>query len=652
MTGCFGLKKIKDGKTAFDTKQYAIAIDLLLSDFEKTNNKQTKSRNAYMLGVSYGYLEETQQAIEWLKKAVRSDYGAIAELELAKAYKKNGDYKLAIKSYEIMRHAVNDTRLIDREIFVLNEVIKWGNVIDQSVSINLLNENSGYSEYAAVIYNKDLIVFTSDQGESTGNESYNWTGNKHSDLFVMMKNGSNVKRFDASINSKFNDGTACFSKDFQEIIFTRCITSVNSDAFCELYYSMQSEGVWSDPKKMSFFEGEQVNVGQATFIEHDSVLVFVANRQEGQGGHDLYYSERLFSDDGSISWSAPSIMPPTINTKGNDMFPSGDGDTLYYSSDYLEGLGGLDIFKTWLLPNGQWVPPQNLKKPINSSADDFSYVVDNFSKLRKGEIQKGFFTSNRKGEGKEDLYSYVRKGTKVLVEDPNTIKIEADKILEVYFAGKTKQVLYMDDFDPTSRKNLNGTLANCKVEISNSDTLIVIESDANGQFILQLERDNKYKIVLSKNGFFNEVSEVSTYNLEYPPNQISTTINKAFILDRIFENIEIDLDNIYYNFNKWEIRDDAKPTLDSLSTLLIDNPQIKIQLSSHTDCRGEIDYNQVLSQKRAESAVSYISQKGIEYSRMIAKGYGESAPSVICICNDCTEEDHQKNRRTTFKVLN
>ena len=123
------------------------------------------------------------------------------------------------------------------------------------------------------------------------------------------------------------------------------------------------------------------------------------------------------------------------------------------------------------------------------------------------------------------------------------------------------------------------------------------------------------------------------------------------VLSKIFSNVEITLDNIYYNYNKWNIRDDAKPTLDSLTTILTNNPQINIQLSSHTDCRGDDEYNQILSQKRAEAAINYIASKGIPLSRLNAKGFGENALSINCNCDDCTEEEHQVNRRTTFKIL-
>jgi len=154
---------------------------------------------------------------------------------------------------------------------------------------------------------------------------------------------------------------------------------------------------------------DNVNYGHPTFIEGDSVLVFSAKIESGTGGHDLYYSERVPRDDGGFDWGEAYLFPETINSVGNEMFPVGDGDTLYFSSDHFAGLGGLDIFKTWLQPNGQWAPPQNLKRPINSSFDDFGFVVDRDANLRGSVIKKGFFTSVRGGYGKEDLYRFEQR---------------------------------------------------------------------------------------------------------------------------------------------------------------------------------------------------------------------------------------------------
>jgi len=652
ISSCSFGTKIKNGEMAFDRKQYAVAVDMLSNEYNNTDNPRTRARYAYLLGMSYVYLEENTLAIKWFESAVDKGYGNEALLELAKAYKKIGDYQSSINAYEQLKKNSNSDRLIDREIYVLREVASWSNDMDEDVDIAPINENSGYSEYSPVLLDKNFLVFTSDNNQSTGGEVYNWTGNKHTDLFVMLKNGSDIKRFDAGINTENNEGTACFTDDGLIMIFTRCYVDGEADGFCKLMYSDRSSGIWSEPEPLPFLR-DDVNYGQPTFIEGDSVLVFTSEMTDGFGGHDLYYVERVFNEDGSFIWGEPYIFPQTINSVGNEMFPSGDGDTLYFSSDYFAGLGGLDIFKTWLQPNGQWAPPLNLKKPINSSFDDFGLVVDRNATLRGQMVQKGFFTSNRKGFGKEDIYQFDRKKSFVPVTTtPSEDTITKEEIeVEIYLAGRTKEMSYENPDDPNSAKLGKVNLSECYVVIDDGETQEKLYSDEQGQFIVLLEKDKEYKIRASKIGYLNAIKSINTYNLDVPEGSLTTTLNIELVLAKIYSNVEITLENIYYNFNKWDIRDDAKPTLDSLTNILEDNPQIKIQLSSHTDCRADDEYNQILSQKRADSAVRYIASKGIEPDRMIAKGFGESALAVNCVCEECTEEEHQINRRTTFKIL-
>jgi len=634
---------------AYESKQYAVAVDMLQKEYKAGENQRSKGKIAYMLGESYKYLEENDLAIRWLQNSVEQDYGNEALLSLAEAYKKKGDYSSSIKAYEALKSSSNADRQIDREIYVLKEVIEWSKESDENISIKMMEDNSAFSEYAPALLDENLLVFTSDRDESTGGESYGWTGNKTTDIFVKMKNGSVIKRFDATINSDHNDGTAAFTSDGMEMVFSRCFTEGENDGFCKLMYSERSTGLWSTPVVLPFLL-EGINYGQPTFIENDSVLVFTAKIESGAGGHDLYYVEKILNDDGSIEWGEAYIFPQTVNSKGNEMFPTGDGDTLYFSSDYLAGYGGLDIFKTWLQPNGQWAPPQNLKKPINSSYDDFSFIVDYNAKLRGSEIQRGYFASNRNGYGKEDIYSFQKRKSKETEVVPPVVE-EKEVLVDIYLAGKTKEISFEDPQNPNSAKIGKSILQECYVVISDGKDEEKIYSDDKGQFILQLKKDKDYTIKASKVGYLNAFANVSTKNLSVEDGQLSTTINTELVLNKIFSNVEIVLENIYYNFNKSDIREDAKPTLDSLTRLMKDNPQIEIQLSSHTDCRGDEEYNQILSQKRAESAVQYMTSNGVDKKRMIAKGFGQSMFSVDCLCDDCTEEQHQKNRRTTFKIL-
>jgi len=218
-------------------------------------------------------------------------------------------------------------------------------------------------------------------------------------------------------------------------------------------------------------------------------------------------------------------------------------------------------------------------------------------------------------------------------------------------AGKVTTDQYEDVSDPNSPIIGLSTLSDARVEFS-GDLTLDRRSGKDGLFIEELDNGKSYTIKASKPGYLSKTIKVSTAGLNLDPDEKSYTINVEIKLNKIFYDQEIILKEIYYDYNKWAILDTAKPTLDRLSTLLRDNPQIRIQLSSHTDCRGDDDYNAELSQKRAQSAVLYLVDRGIPFGRLQAQGYGESQLAVDCDCEtECTEEQHQENRRTTFKIL-
>ena len=212
--------------------------------------------------------------------------------------------------------------------------------------------------------------------------------------------------------------------------------------------------------------------------------------------------------------------------------------------------------------------------------------------------------------------------------------------------------IYQISEEPNSGKIGRIALGNVLIKALSADGQKVIESytDANGFFYTDVPLNKEITFTGAKLNYLNSSKTISTSNIDFG-NEDSKTINLELELEKIFLDKEINLENIYYDYDKWDIKAEAKPTLDKLVQLLVDNPQINIQLSSHTDCRGEDQYNETLSQKRAQSAIEYLITKGIKPERLVAKGYGESLLTISCICEQCTEAQHQANRRTTFKIL-
>jgi outer membrane protein OmpA-like peptidoglycan-associated protein len=461
----------------------------------------------------------------------------------------------------------------------------------------------------------------------------------------MPKNGSEVKRFDSQINSNHNDGTAWFSRQSDRMYFTRCFNdSESGDDFCQLMYAQREGGIWGEARLLPFIE-KNINYGHPTLIENDSVLVFSADLEEPGGPKNLFYSV-LFEDG---SWSYPEKMPAMINSPGNEVFPTGDGDTLYFSSDFWQGHGGFDIFKTYLRDDKTWSKPVNLGYPVNSGADDFSFVIDYSAKPKANVIQQGYFVSSRTGMGKDDLY-FFNKYRKQEDTIPAVVK-EEKKLLYITVKTFTPEFAIKDDPNSgrTGKRSLGETLI--KIEDLSGKVITTGYADANGFFYTLLPLNTSVKIIAAKLDYLNASREIRSEDVVFSDDEKSKTINTELILDKIYINREIILNNIYYDYDKWDIKDDAKPTLDILVKLLEDNPQVNIQLGSHTDCRGSDEYNMELSQKRAQSVVNYLSGQGIEKTRLIARGFGETRPVESCVCELCTEAEHQKNRRTTFAVV-
>ena len=632
---CSVNKSVKDGAHAYKLKQYSVAIDLLVKEFGETNRKAKKAEKAFLIADSYQKLNDYTNAVDWLESSLELYDRPETLHELAFAFKKTEQYGKAANAFAMLYEETEDKAKYKRELEICQKISKWSEKDNPyTFNINPSFLNSDFSDYSISLYKDDQIVFVSDRESDFSSDTYKWTGNAFSDLYISDKNGRYIKTFDTPVNSEFNEGPPTFSKDFDQIYFTRCSSSQLRDSHCRLYYAYYDDDVWSEPFPLNFFP-ENINYGNPTLIEEDSILVFSANLN---GHHDLYYS---VLEDGA--WSEAILMPDYMNSDGNEMFPTSDGDTLYYSSDGLAGLGGLDIFKTYIQANGKFSRPENLRLPINSGFDDFSYVVDDRDNISFG----GYFSSNRGVQGGDDIYRFnAYKTTEEESEDPVEEPEDPANISlqEIYLAVKVIGKSKTNDI----QLPLQGANLEMAFDLATEDHI----TDKNARVIISVNEDDIFTIKANYPEFYTNSIIINVKN-EIPTdiNKKSYTINKTIILDPIIIGEEIILEDIFYDFDKDNIRSDATPSLDKLAKLLEDNPTINIQLASHTDCRGEVDYNADLSQRRAQSAVDYILSQGISPQRITAKGFGESKFAIDCNCDDCTEDEHQANRRTTFTVL-
>ncbi|HNG90532.1 MAG TPA: OmpA family protein, partial [Saprospiraceae bacterium] len=333
-----------------------------------------------------------------------------------------------------------------------------------------------------------------------------------------------------------------------------------------------------------------------------------------------------------------------------------DADTLYFASEGHTGMGGLDVFRTYKADRNNWASPQNLKAPINSGADDFGLLVDASPRSANNAktpplIRSGYLSSNRPGgRGLDDIYRFEQR-----VPPPKPAKVDTvpakPLVYKLILEGYVLEKIYSNPDDPNSkvlgRKPLEGS--GVVAEYGTKKQLFNVAAD--GYFRMELSENMDYTFTASHTGYLSNATKFSTRGIARDPNNPTQTFEVEIVLDKIFRNREIVLENIYYDYDKWDIRPDAEPTLDRLAEVLHQNPGIRIQLGSHTDCRGNDSYNQELSQRRAQSAVNYLISKGIGSERLSAVGYGESQPADLCACTRCTETQHQSNRRTTFRIM-
>ena len=642
---CTYTQKIRDGKTAYERKQYSVAVKMLKKEYERAKTRQEKGVIAWYMADSFRELNKSESSISWYQTAYDNRYGVDALREYAYALKRAERYEEAKQAFKDLGIEIGSPYEYRREILSCDIALGWQSIEDVDYEVELLDFNSGFADYSPVVFPDNQLVFTSDRKLSEGEETYNWTGNDFSDLFLVDLDSKTVNAFDDMINTENNEGTVAFNPSYTELYFTRCFGSKNSDNYCKIMQSVkQDDGSWSNPEVLGFTQAE-INYGHPSISADGKRLYFSANHPDGWGGYDIWVSTRSENN-----WEEPVLMSRSVNSIGNEKFPTIDADTLYFSSDFHTGMGGLDIFRTYRLPDGSWSPPYNLKKPINSGGDDFGLVIDHFGKKDPGILQVGYFSSTRElGVGNDDIYRFERR---IPPPEPEVV-VEEDIEYKIILNGYVLEKIFEDPTDPNSkilgRRPLDG--AAVSAQFSSGKEIQAFTVGEDGLFTMELNINQDYTFLASMESYLNNVGRFSTKGLGMDPKNPIQTYEIEIELDKIFLNKEITLENIYYDFDKWDIRDDAMPTLDELVENLDLNPEIRIQMASHTDCRGNNKYNEDLSQKRAQSAVDYLISKGIDPGRLSAKGYGESQPEVDCICARCTEEQHQENRRTTFTIV-
>jgi peptidoglycan-associated lipoprotein len=614
---------------AFVRGEYQNAIDL----FKKSKPREPGKAN-YFIAESYRLSNRIKDAEPYYAKAGGRgiDKDSI-QFYYAQSLKANAKYDEARKVLEALQNSTSNEKLKDRARAEVDGLSYLANLRQKPSYYRVKNLellNSPASEYAPVYLNNELY-YTSSKGNG---KIYEATGTPFTNLFKVASRGANVDMATATslpsnINTEgVNNGCVAFSPDGKIMVFAKGNSGKRKGGEdVDLYLARFRNGVWSEPLIITgSVNSPKYWDSTPAFSPDGRTLYFASNRDGGYGGTDIYAAQM----DSRGRFSRIRNLGPEINTPGNELFPYVAEDAkLYFASDAHPGFGALDIFVVKRASGKTTI--ENLGEPVNSTGDDFGIFL--------ARPDRGFFTSNREGgKGDDDVYTFVN-------EDPDL------KVVNYYLAGVT--------YTPDKEGKLQ-ILPNTKVSIldANSNIMQDYVTGNDGKFLFRVYENEDYNLIGELDGYLIRRQEYTTKGKSVDPQTLkelitNITLDTIIVLDRIELNKIFVLENIYYDFNKYNIRPDAAVELDKLVQLLIDNPEIKIELSSHTDSVDTDEYNIFLSQKRAESAVEYIVKHGIAPDRLVAKGYGESKPIARNSNPDGSDNPvgRQKNRRTEFKIL-
>jgi peptidoglycan-associated lipoprotein len=631
LAGCSAEKK---ATKAFRLGKYQTTIDIFREQLSKNPND---GRANYLVAESYRLSNRLKEAEPYYAKAkgpglspdsVNFYYGQALEV--------NGKYNEARKVWEqiIASEAPEKFKQrVQEEIAGLDYLQRLNEKESYYRVKNLELVNTPAAEYSPVHLN-DELYFTSSRGNG---KVYEATGTPFTDIYKVTSRGAVVdlatlRPLPEGINHEnINDGCITFTPDGRIMVFAKGNTGKSRGASdVDLYLSRFRNGSWSDPVPLNINDPDAWDSSPA-FSRDGRTLYFSSNRRGrgrnmvGYGGNDLYAAQM----DSRGRFSRVRNLGPEINTAGNELFPYvADDGKLYFASDGHPGYGGLDLFVVGRA-NGKTVV-ENLGQPVNSTGDDFGIFLF--------KADRGFFTSNREGgKGDDDIYTFVN-------EDPNL------KVVNYYLQGITYTP------DSTGLK----VLPNTRVSLldASGDLMQDYVTGNDGKFFFRVYENEDYELIGETDGYLVKRQPYSTRGKSIDPNTLNQlvtniTLDTTLVLDKMELHKTFVLENIYYDLDSANIRPDAARELDKLVQILVDNPEIKIELSSHTDSIATVEYNQNLSQRRAQSAVNYLIQHGIAPDRLVAKGYGELRPIARNTNPDGTDNPvgRQRNRRTEFQIL-
>ena len=613
LTGCASYH-MRQGNRLYDQMAYSQAV----KEYEKALDSPYKNQAQRKLASSYLKLNNLDKARQYMEAVVK-DTAVKADAAERSQY---ANLLFRAGRYEDARTVLQQNSALDNQgktmLSSCDSITVWQQD-SLRYQIDRSNLNGGGESNFSPYYYKDGILFVSDRGKGSSRDRYEWTGRPFLDVYYSKVDAggqaSSPSALSGELNGVYHEGPVAIAGDTLYLTRNNYVKkkvgkSEQEVVNFKLYQLHRKDSAWVGLKELPF-NSNDFSTGHPALSLDGNTIYFSSDRPGGAGGSDLYKAVKI-----NGVWGEPQNLGAGINTAGNECFPMVWKDSaLYFSSDGIHGLGGLDVFKS-TLNNSQLGTPVNVGYPFNTSYDDFGVAIND-----KGT--EGYLSSNRDGK--------------------NT---EIDQIYRVSFRD-IRFTLQGIAIKKNTLQPVEGVLVELKnLTTGKTETTL---TGPDGSFKFKLDPRSDFTVSGSKDGYFTNSEAVSTVGKLQSEDMV---VKLKLELEEIIVNKPIVLENIYYDLDKSDIRPDAKPGLDELVQIMKENPAIRIELSSHTDSRAADDYNLKLSQRRAESAVKYIVESGVDAGRISAKGYGET--QLVNGCDNkstCTEEEHQANRRTEFKVV-
>ena len=636
LCSCGAETHVKKGDAFYAIGEYYDAAAEYKKAYSRTppKDKEKRGERAWKMAGCYRRINYHAKAAGAYLNAIRYHYpDSTALLYAAQSQQAMGDYKAATKNYEAYLQKSPTDLLAKSGLRGCELAPQWkANPTLYTVKKEPIF-NSRRADFCPMLAGDafDQLYLSTTRPQATGDETSGITGTKSGDIFVSKKDEKGKwqqpEAAEGELNSEYDEGACAFSPDGKTMYLTRCTYDSDYPRYAEIYTSQRSDATWSKPQALQITKDTLSSYAHPTVSPDGKWLYFTSDMPGGVGGKDIW---RIAITEHGIGGVENLGVP--INTPGDEMFPSfRPNGELYFSSNGHPGMGGLDIFKAECDSTGKWTV-ENLKYPMNSSGDDFGMTFE-------GPHNRGFFSTSRgDARGWDHIMSF---------ECPEVIQTVKGWVYEKDGYELPEGLVYM---------------------IGNDGTNLKLSVRGDGSFVQEVKPNVDYVFLGTCHGYLNHGEELRVD---------TSSVSREYVLQFPLASINnpVLIRNVFYEFDSAELTENSTQALDSLVDLLNENPNVTIELASHCDYRGKDEYNERLSQRRAESVVNYLIGHGIEKERLSPVGYGEKRPKVVSrkaaeqnpfltegdtlteqYILKLEDKDQQEicnalNRRTEFKVL-